>query len=342
MTIILDAMGSDKYPDPEIQAALIAAEQYGEEIVLVGHEEHLRAKLEALNTKNLPVSIEHAPDVLEMEDKAVEGARKKPRNSMAVGLGLVKSGRGEAFVSAGNTGGVMFNALRTLGRIKGVQRPALTALFPTKKGFCVVLDIGANAECRPEYLLQFALMGSLYAEKMLKIQNPRVGLISNGEEAGKGNQLIKDTYPLLEKSGLNFFGNVEGKELFGGEVDVAVTDGFTGNILLKSSEAVAKLLVDTLRAEFKSSLITTIGAALALPAFKKLRKMMDPEEVGAAPLLGIDGLVFVGHGRSNAQAMVNAIRIAREAVQANLLADIRQSIQSNLVQFETGGQTISS
>ncbi len=337
MTIILDAMGSDRYPDPEIQAALIAAEQFGEEIILVGHEEQLRAKLDALNTKKLPVTIEHAPDVLEMEDKAVEGARKKPRNSMAVGLGLVKSGRGAAFVSAGNTGGVMFNALRTLGRIKGVQRPALTALFPTKKGFCVVLDIGANAECRPEYLLQFALMGSLYAEKMLKVQNPRVGLISNGEEAGKGNQLIKDTYPLLEKSGLNFYGNVEGKELFGGEVDVAVTDGFTGNILLKSSEAVAKLLVDTLRTELKSSLITTIGAALSLPAFKKLRKMMDPEEVGAAPLLGIDGLVFVGHGRSNAQAMVSAIRVAREAVQTNLLADLRQSIQSSLVQFESGG-----
>jgi phosphate acyltransferase len=334
MTIILDAMGSDHYPEPEIQASLIAAEQFGEEIVLVGHEELLRSKLDAMNKKNLPVVIEHAPDVLEMEDKAVEGARKKPRNSMAVGLGLIKSGRGQAFVSAGNTGGVMFNALRTLGRIKGVQRPALTALFPTKKGLCVVLDIGANAECRPDFLLQFALMGSLYAEKILKVQNPLVGLVSNGEEAGKGNQLIKDTYPLLEKSGLNFYGNVEGKELFGGEVDVAVTDGFTGNVLLKSSEAVAKLLVDTLRTELKSSFLTTIGAALAMPAFKKLRQMMDPEEVGAAPLLGIDGLVFVGHGRSNAQAMVSAIRVAREAVKANLLEDLRLSIQANLAKFE--------
>jgi glycerol-3-phosphate acyltransferase PlsX len=342
MTIILDAMGSDQYPEPEIQAALIAAGQFGEEIVLVGHEELLRPRLDALNTRKLPFTIEHAPDVLEMEDKAVEGARKKPRNSMAVGLGLVKSGRGEAFVSAGNTGGVMFNALRTLGRIKGVQRPALTALFPTQKGHCVVLDIGANAECRPEFLLQFALMGSLYAEKMLKIQNPRVGLISNGEEAGKGNQLIKDTYPLLKKSGLNFYGNVEGKELFGGEVDVAVTDGFTGNVLLKSSEAVARLLVDTLRAELKSSLITTIGAALALPAFKKLRQMMDPEAVGAAPLLGIDGLVFVGHGRSSAQAMVNALRVAREAIRANLLGDLRQSIQADLAQLEPSPPAASS
>lgn len=330
MTIILDAMGSDKYPDPEIQGALNAAERFGEEIVLVGHEDILRPKLEALNARKLPVTIEHAPDVLEMEDKAVAGATKKPNNSMAIGLKLVKSGRGEAFVSAGNTGGVMFNALRTLGRIKGVQRPGLTTLFPTKKGLCVVLDIGANADCRPDFLLQFAQMGSLYAQTVLKIKNPKVGLVSNGEEAGKGNQLIKDTYPLLANSGLNFYGNVEGKELFGGEVDVAVTDGFTGNILLKSSEAVSKLLVDTLRKELTASLLTKIGAGLAMPAFKKLKKMMDPEEVGAAILLGIDGLVFVGHGRSNASAITSAIGGARRVVQSHLLEEIRQNIQESL------------
>ncbi len=330
MTIILDAMGSDKYPDPEIQGALNAAERFGEEIVLVGHEDILRPKLEALNARKLPVTIEHAPDVLEMEDKAVAGATKKPNNSMAIGLKLVKSGRGEAFVSAGNTGGVMFNALRTLGRIKGVQRPGLTTLFPTKKGLCVVLDIGANADCRPDFLLQFAQMGSLYAQTVLKIKNPKVGLVSNGEEAGKGNQLIKDTYPLLANSGLNFYGNVEGKELFGGEVDVAVTDGFTGNILLKSSEAVSKLLVDTLRKELSASLLTKIGAGLAMPAFKKLKKMMDPEEVGAAILLGIDGLVFVGHGRSNASAITSAIGGARRVVQSHLLEEIRQNIQESL------------
>jgi phosphate acyltransferase len=330
MTIILDAMGSDQYPDPEIQGALTAAERFGEEIILVGDAELLRPKLEALNKKNLPVVIEHAPDVLEMGEKAVEDTRKKPNNSMAVGMRLLKAGRGQAFVSAGNTGGAYFNAMRVLGRIKGVQRAGLTALFPTKTGHCVVLDIGANVECRPDFLLQFGLMGSVYAQKVLKIENPRVGLISNGEEAGKGNQLIKDTYPLLQNSGLNFIGNVEGKELFGGEVDVAVTDGFTGNVLLKSSEAVAKLLVDILRVELKSSLRTTIGAALALPAFKKLRSMMDPEEIGAAPLLGLDGLVFIGHGRSNAAAIVNAIRVARESVQSNLLEEMRNSIQETL------------
>lgn len=335
MTIILDAMGSDMHPDPEIQGAVTAAEIFGEQIILVGHEEILKPKLDQVNTKKLPVTIQHAPDVLEMDDKAVAGATKKPNNSMAVGLKLIKSGQGSAFVSAGNTGGIMFNALRTLGRIKGVHRPGLTTLFPTKKGRCVVLDIGANADCRPDYLVQFALMGSLYAQTVLKIQNPRVGLLSNGEEPGKGNQLIQETYPLLKKSPLNFYGNVEGKELFGGEVDVAVTDGFTGNVLLKSSEAVAQLLVNTLRAELVANLLTKIGAKLAMPAFRKLRRLMDPEEIGAAPLLGIDGLVFVAHGRSSAPAIVSAIRIARESVQLNLLGILRQNIQENQALFES-------
>lgn len=336
MAIILDAMGSDQYPDPEIQAAVTAAELYGEEIILVGQEDLLRPKLDALNTKKLPVVIEHAPDVLEMGDKAVKDSVKKPNNSMAVGMRLLKSGRGRAFISAGNTGGVMFNALRagSLGRIKGVQRPALTQPFPSKSGKCVVLDIGANAECRPEYLLQFALMGSLYAKHVLKIENPRVGLISNGEEAGKGNQLIKDAHPLLEKSGLNFIGNVEGKELFGGDVDVAVTDGFTGNVMLKAVEAVAKLISDTLKTELKSSPVMLLGAAMTKPAFNKLRKMVSPEEIGAALLLGIDGLVFVGHGRSNAKALVSAIHLAQQTADTHLLDEMRQNIQDQVALFE--------
>jgi phosphate acyltransferase len=334
MTIILDAMGSDRYPDPEIQAALDAVALYGEEVILVGDETILRPKLEAANKKGLAVSIEHAPDVLAMGEHAVEDTKKKPNNSMAVGLRLVKSGRGQAFVTAGNTGSAMFNALRTLGRIKGVQRPALTAFFPTRKGYCAVLDIGANAECRPEFLAQFAIMGSLYTQKILGIQNPRVGLLSNGEEEGKGNALVKEAHKLLAQSGLNFIGNVEGKELFGGDVDVVVTDGFTGNVLLKSSEAVARLMIDTLKTELKATPITKLGAVLAMPAFKKLRKMMEPDEVGAAPLLGVDGLVFVGHGRSNAHALTSAIRVARQAVQANLINELRQNVQDRLAQLE--------
>ncbi|MEN4100886.1 MAG: phosphate acyltransferase PlsX [Anaerolineaceae bacterium] len=330
MAIVLDAMGSDDHPEPELQAAVQAAEMYQEKIFLVGNQEVLAERLKALNPKSLPVQIIHAPDILEMGDKAVASAQKKPNNSMAVGLELVKNGEAKAFVTAGNTGAAMFVALRKLGRIKGVQRPALTGLFPVKDGYTVVLDIGANVDARPEFLLQFAIMGSIYAQKALKIANPRVGLLSNGEEAGKGNQLVRETYPLLANSGLNFIGNVEGKELFGHAADVVVTDGFTGNVLLKSSEAVARLMVDVLRKELMTSFQTKIGALLARPAFAAIKKMMDPAEVGAAPLLGIDGLVFVGHGRSNAQALTSAIRVAHQAVNANLLETLRQEIQARL------------
>jgi glycerol-3-phosphate acyltransferase PlsX len=203
----------------------------------------------------------------------------------------------------------------------------LTAIFPVSGGHCVVLDIGANAECRPDFLAQFGLLGSIYAEKILKISNPRVGLLANGEEAGKGNNLVRETFPLLQSSGLNFIGNVEGKELFGGKVDVVVTDGFTGNILLKSSEAVAKLITDMLRQTLMESTRTKIGGLLAKPAFIKLKKMMDPSELGAAPLLGVDGLVFVGHGRSDAQAITSALVVAHHAVEIHLLDAMRQAIQ---------------
>lgn len=330
MTIVLDAMGSDKYPDPEIQGAVDFYRQYGEPVILSGNQEILEQKLKDLNPANYPITITHAPDVLEMGEKAVESARKKPNNSMTVGLELVKSGKGQAFVTAGNTGAAMFTSLKVLGRVKGVQRPGLTAIFPVRNGHCVVLDIGANADCRPDFLLQFAIMGSIYAEKALGKTNPRVGLLSNGEEAGKGNQLIKETYPLLEKSGLNFIGNVEGKELYGGQADVVVTDGFSGNILLKASEAVAKLITDTLKEELTSSWRMKIGGLLAKPAFIKLKKMMDPREIGAAPLLGIDGLVFVGHGRSDARAITSSLKIAHQAIQQNLLDSLRTAIQKNL------------
>lgn len=330
MTLILDAMGSDRYPDPEIQAAVDTAKLFDEDVLLVGHEEMLVPKLKAVDPANRRVRVVDAPDILEMHEKPVEAAKRKPRNSMAVGLELIKKGEGQAFVSAGNTGGVMFNALRTLGRIKGVQRPALTAMFPTRVGHCVVLDIGANADCRPEFLVEFAIMGSVYAEKVLGKSSPRVGLLSNGEEAGKGNQLIKDTFHLLEDADLNFLGNVEAKELFGGEADVVVTDGFTGNILLKSSEAVGKMITDVLKEEMSRSVIRMAGALMVKPAFIRVKKMMDPREVGAAPLLGIDGLVFVGHGRSDAHALVSAMKVAHQSVEINLLNAIQSAIQDRL------------
>ncbi len=331
MRIILDAMGSDSHPEPEIKAALEARQLFPEdEVILVGHADQLRPRLQALAGQATAVRIAHAPETLEMTDKPAENARRKAQNSMAIGMDLVKAGDADAFITAGNTGAAMATALFHLGRIRGVRRPALTALFPVKGGRCVVLDIGANTECKPEYLLQFATMGSIYAQKVLGIENPRVGLLSNGEEAGKGNSLVKETYPLLVGSKLNFIGNIEGKELFGGQADVAVMDGFTGNILLKSSEAVGKLITDMLREELMGSLRTKIGAALAKPAFGAIKRLMDPGEVGAAPLLGIDGLVFVGHGRSDARALISALRVARQAISTGLLAALRSSLHDQI------------
>jgi len=343
MRIVLDALGSDNCPDPEVQAALQVANEFGDDILLVGPADQLRDKLDALNGTTARVQIVNAPEAITMEDKgiklALKAKRREAKNSMAVGIDLVKSGEADAFVTAGNTGGILATGYYRLGLIPGLERPALTALFPVKGGYTVVLDIGANPECKPEHLYQFAIMGSIYAQKVLQIDSPRLGLLSNGEEAGKGNQLIKETFPLLEASELNFIGNVEGKELFGGEADVVVMDGFTGNILLKSSEAVAKLLIDSLREELMSSFRTKAGAVLAKPAFGAIRKMLDPAEVGAAPLLGLDGLVFVGHGRSDAYALVSAIRNARKAVDADLLSAIKEAIEEQLSQAAVTGDS---
>jgi phosphate acyltransferase len=332
MRIVLDAMGSDTHPEPELQAAVQASRTYGEELILVGPADLLEPRLKALGGDQARVHLVHAPEVLEMTDKPAENARRKAQNSMAVGIDLLKTGEADAFVTAGNTGGAMATALFRLGRIRGVKRPALTGLFPTRSGYCVVLDIGANADVKPEYLLQFAIMGAVFAETSLGLRSPRIGLLSNGEEPGKGNELVKAAYPLLAASGLNFIGNVEGKELFGGQVDVVVTDGFTGNVLLKSSEAVGKLIIDILREELTGSTRTKLGALLAKPAFGKIKKMLDSAEVGALPLLGIDGLVFVGHGRSDARALLNGIGGARRAVELDLLDRLRSAIQDRLAQ----------
>lgn len=323
-------MGSDKYPDPEIEGVVEAVKLLEESVILVGDKPLLTEKLNALSPNHPKISIEHAPEVVDMWDKPVESAKSKPNNSMAVGIGLVKEGRGQAFVTAGNTGGAMFNSLRVLGRIKGVQRPALNATFPTRKGRCVVVDIGANADCRPDFLVQFGIMGSIYAQFLLDIENPKIGLLSNGEEPGKGNQLVKDTYKLFEESGLNFYGNVEPKELFGGGVDVAVTDGFTGNVLVKTSEAIAKMITDVLKEELMGSTRTKLGALLAKPAFARMKNLIDPSEVGAAPLLGVDGLVFVGHGRSDARAIVSSLLLAEKAIKSGLLVNIKEKISEKL------------
>ncbi len=328
MSIVLDAMGSDARPDPEIHAAVTASSLLNEEVILVGDENLLKQKLNEVPGDQTNVTIAHAPEALDMSDHIVD-ARSKKQNTMRVGMELIKSGRGDALVTAGNTGMAMYFAKKVFGDIQGVIRPSLCAVFPVRDGRAVVLDIGANAECRPEFLVQFALMGAIYAQSMLGVSNPRVGLLSNGEEEGKGNNLVRETFPRLQETDLNFIGNVEGKELFGGQVDVVVTDGFTGNVMLKSTEAVAKLIIDILKEELMSSFRTKMGALLAKPAFGKIKKLLDPAEIGAAPLLGIDGLVFVGHGRSDARALVSAIRAAKQAVDNDLLNKLRLAISAN-------------
>jgi len=321
-------MGSDNRPNPEVEASVQCAKSLGVDILLVGDEAALTGLLAAQPGDKSHVRIVHAPEALEMSDH-IQEARAKKNNTMQVGMNLVRSGEAQAFVTAGNTGMAMYFATKTFGLIPGVIRPCLCGTFPVKNGKCVILDIGANAECRPEFLVQFARMGSVYAGLLLNRSNPRVGLLANGEEEGKGNELVKAAGPLMRAEIPGFVGNIEGKELFAGEVDVAVTDGFTGNILLKSTEAVARLILETLKEELMSSTRTKIGALLAKPAFKSVKQMLDPSEVGAAPLLGINALVFVGHGRSDAKAVVSAINQAKIAVQSGLMDSLRQSIPLN-------------
>jgi phosphate acyltransferase len=333
--IAVDAMGSDNYPTPDVQGAVMAAREYGVEIILVGDDSKIKPILTSLNVGALPVRVVHAPEMLTMEDKgmalALKARRANARNSMAIGIDLIKNGEADVFVTAGNTGACVATSYFRLGTIEGVDLPALVGPFPTATGKCLVLDIGANPNCKPLNLQQFAIMGSVYAERVRGVRKPRIGLISNGEEAGKGSELVKEAYPLLANAKLNFVGNVEGKEIFNGGVDVAVTDGFTGNVFLKATEAVAKLLIEKIRETIKGgNLPTQVGGALVRPALGSIRKMLDPSEEGAAPLLGVNGLVFIGHGRSDAVAIQSAVRVAKEAVEAKVLAAMKSAIEESL------------
>jgi glycerol-3-phosphate acyltransferase PlsX len=333
--IAVDAMGSDNYPTPDVEGAVMAGREYGVEILLVGDAGKIQPVLDSAGGGGLPIRVVQAPEMLTMHDKGedlvMKARHREAQNSMAVGLDLVKNGEADAFVTAGNTGAAMVTSLFRLGRIRGVDRPALSGPFPTATGICNVVDIGANPDCKPENLLQFGIMGSVYAERVRGIPNPRVGLISNGEEAGKGSELVKEAYPLLANAKINFIGNVEGKEIFNGHVDVAVTDGFTGNVFLKSTEAVAKLLIEKIRESIKNGgPLALAGGALIRPAMGKVRKLLDPSEEGAAPLLGVNGLVFIGHGRSDAQAIKSAVRVAKGAAEARVLDAMKSAIEESL------------
>ncbi len=331
MNIALDVMGGDHAPVEIVAGAVEAARRYGVTVSLVGKPELIQAELAKHNTSGLQLPIVPASQVIEMGDKPAKAVRSKSDSSMVVACELVRRGEAQAFVTAGNTGGALAAGILQIGRVKGILRPALVAPFPTKKGFCVVLDVGANADVRPEHLPQFAIMGSVYARQVLGIANPTVRILSNGEEEGKGNQLVINATSLLtQTAGINFQGNVESKEIVEGLVDVVVTDGFSGNIFLKTAEATAQLLQRVMAEELRRDLISTLGALLAKAALRRVRQRMDDSELGGAVLLGLKGLVVVGHGRSKAYAVQHAIRVAKQGIEQDILGNIQRAVDRAL------------
>lgn len=312
--IALDAFGGDYAPEEIVEGALLAAELEGISVILTGDEHRLKSLVGGKAGSNR-IEIVHAPEVVQMDEEPVAAVRSKRDSSLVRGAQLVRQGEAQALVSAGSTGATLAAALFNIGRIKGVERPAISTILPTAAGFTLVLDVGANVDCRPSQLVQFAQMGSIYAAEVLKVPNPRVGLLNVGHEPGKGNQLAKEVYSLLQQTSLNFIGNVEGREVPGGHVDVVVCDGFLGNVVLKFAEGLSSTLLNMIKEEAKRSLVATAGALLMKPGFRRLKKRMDPNEYGGAPLLGINGVVIIAHGGSNAKAIYNALRVAREGVQ---------------------------
>ena len=312
--IALDAMGSDRAPKPEIEGAIQAARHHGAHVVLVGPADVVRAELMRYPLAvGLPIEIAHASEVITMEDKAVQAVRAKRDSSLRVGLRLVRDGSTAGFVTAGNTGAAMATAKMVLGAIPGVDRPALAAVFPTAiRTVAILLDVGANVDCKPHNLEQFAVMGEIYFRSMFGTRRPRVGLLSIGEEENKGNELTREAFQLLKRLPLNFVGNVEGRDLYSGNVDVIVTDGFVGNVALKTSEGVANLVRATLKETLKTTITRQVGYLLSRSAFSDFKKRLDHTEYGGAPLLGVKGVCFITHGSSNANAIKNAIRVAAE------------------------------
>lgn len=334
MKIVLDAMGGDHAPDVIVAGAVDAAREFGLQIILVGQEAVVREQLARHNTAGLDLSVVHAPDAVDMHDKPSEVLRTKPQSCMHVGMELVRQGDGDAFVTCGNTGAALAIALVKLGRIKvdsqrRIHRPTLATVYPTRNGVCFFMDTGANTDWKPIFLQQFAVMGSIYAESVLGVPNPRVGIVSIGEEEGKGNIEVREAFDLIKATpGLNFVGNLEGKDIPAGKADVVVTDGFTGNVIIKLSEGVASLIVETLREEITSRTLAKIGALLARPALSAVARKLDYAEYGGAVLLGLNHVCIVGHGRSNARAVRSAIRVARDAVQAEVIEKIRLGLAS--------------
>ena len=335
MRIALDAMGGDRGPELLIEGALAAVEKRADlEVVLLGPEDLLREQIaQCTGSGDVDrLSIAHASQTVSMHESPVDAVRKKKDSTIMVGFDLVKNGRAEAVVSPGNSGATMAAAIRKLGRLKGVSRPGIASLFPTLKDPVMLMDIGANVDCRPRHLFQFAVMASSCSSLLLKKDRPRVGLLSIGEESGKGNSLVKGTHDLLQQSSLNFIGNVEGRDVYRGNVDVIVCDGFVGNISLKISEGLADAAMQMLKVEIMKSLRAKIGYLFIRKAFAAFRKRVDYAEYGGAPLLGINGVGIICHGASSSVAICNAIGVAADMVENQVNDSITRSLQQYATQ----------
>ena len=321
--IALDAMGGDNAPRETVAGAVQAARDLGVRVALVGRPEAIVTELAKLGGQPQKLTVVPASEVIEMDEQPAMAARQKKDSSMVAGLRLVKQGEADAFVSAGNTGAIMAAAIMYLGRIRGIERPSIAGLMPLSGKLTVFLDVGANADCKPSYLLQFAEMAAAYMQRVWKVARPKVALLNIGEEASKGSTLAQEAYVLLAESGLNFIGNVEGRDVPTDVADVIVTDGFTGNVVVKTMEGMAEYIQGQMRAAIKSRPWYALAGLALMPAFNQMRKKLDYREYGAGPLLGVNGLVFIAHGRSDARAVVSALRVAREAARSGMLEALR-------------------
>jgi len=331
MKIAVDAMGGDNAPHAVIAGAVQAAMAYGVGVILVGIEQIVSAELAKYpHAKALPIEIQNATEVVDMLDSPATVFRRKKNSSIRVANDLVKNGEASAVISAGHSGAAMATSLFVLGPVEGVERPAIATFMPTIKGTSIMLDMGANVDCKPNHLLQFAVMGEVYAKYLLRIPNPRVGLLSIGEEETKGNELTKEAFKLLTETSLNFIGNVEGRDVVSGNADVIVCDGFVGNVVLKVSESVAETISLFIREGIGKSLMRKLGYLLMRPAFNSLRRRVDYAEYGGAPLVGINGISIISHGRSSDRAIKNAIRVAAELAKSEVNKHIHEDIEKNM------------
>jgi len=325
MRIAVDAMGGDHAPAAVVEGAALSARALGTQICLVGDPAAIQAELKAHRVADGSITIEPASEVVGMNEAPARALRQKPDSSLAVAVDLVAGGQAEAVVSAGNTGAFMALAATKLKLLPGMERPAIAVVLPSVQGRVLLLDAGASVDCKPKMLAQFALMGSTYAERVLDVDRPRVGLLNVGEEAGKGNETVKAAYELLQSADINFIGNAEGNHVFSGDVDVAVCDGFVGNVALKVAEGICSLVVTVLQRELRGSLRTRLAAVLGRPALVRLAKMADYAEYGGALLLGVNGVCIIGHGRSAPKAFMNAIALAKRSVETEVLEYIRRA-----------------